>query len=230
MTYEEMADKVADAWTIPRSLFRALIQTESGWNAYAIGPKGEIGLTQLMPTTASELGVNAWDAGQNLQGGAKYLATQFKKFGDWAKALAAYNAGPGNIAAGANYATTVLAAQKEIQKNNPSLDQVVLEPEQNAWKGSVGEQVFNWILNGILGGDRPTPIGKTPSPDKADPLNPTLPKPTDEQTASFQDAASSVGKYFLAGAFVLVSVGVAVYVLATSGAKDASKIVKKTVS
>src|SRR5262245_37301072 len=121
--YESMADSVADANGIPRSLFRALVQQESGWNPYAIGSKGEIGLTQLMPTTATDMHINAWNPLENLKGGAAYLKAQFTKFGDWATALAAYNAGPGNVKAGHEYATEVLATQKELQKENPNLDQ-----------------------------------------------------------------------------------------------------------
>jgi len=52
---------------------------------------------QLMPATARSLGVNPWNPIENLIGGARYLAQQFRRFGDWALALAAYNAGPGRV-------------------------------------------------------------------------------------------------------------------------------------
>ena len=74
-----------------------LIQQESGWNASARSNKGAIGLAQLMPATADYLGVDPFDVVQNLEGGARYLNEQYKKFGTWRLALAAYNAGPGAV-------------------------------------------------------------------------------------------------------------------------------------
>ena len=56
--------------------------------------QGRLGLAQLMPHTARPLGVNPHDPGQNLDGGARYLSQQYRRFGDWRLALAAYNAGP----------------------------------------------------------------------------------------------------------------------------------------
>ncbi|WP_232823057.1 lytic transglycosylase domain-containing protein [Oceanibium sediminis] len=79
---------------VPVSLFLALVHQESGWNPKAVSHKGAIGLAQLMPGTARALGVDPRDPGQNLDGGARYLATQYRKFRSWRLALAAYNAGP----------------------------------------------------------------------------------------------------------------------------------------
>ncbi|MGE4609947.1 MAG: lytic transglycosylase domain-containing protein [Paracoccaceae bacterium] len=58
---------------------------------------GAIGLTQLMPRTALELGVNPWNAQQNMEGGARYLRQQHDRFGSWELALAAYNYGPTTV-------------------------------------------------------------------------------------------------------------------------------------
>ena len=82
---------------IPEDLFLRLIRQESGWNPNARSHKGALGLAQLMPGTARALGVNPADPRQNLDGGARYLAMQFRKFGSWRLALAAYNAGPGAV-------------------------------------------------------------------------------------------------------------------------------------
>jgi soluble lytic murein transglycosylase-like protein len=80
----------------PASLFRGLVLQESRGNADARSPAGAIGLAQLMPATARELGVDPFDPWENLLGGARYLARQLAAFeGDVAAALAAYNAGPG---------------------------------------------------------------------------------------------------------------------------------------
>ena len=82
---------------IPEDLFLRLIQQESGWNPQARSHKGALGLAQLLPATAATLGVDPMDPQQNLEGGARYLALQYRKFGSWRLALAAYNAGPGAV-------------------------------------------------------------------------------------------------------------------------------------
>lgn len=79
---------------VPEDLFLRLVQQESGWNTGALSPKGAIGLAQLMPGTASVLGVDPADPSANLDGGARYLRRQYDRFGTWPLALAAYNAGP----------------------------------------------------------------------------------------------------------------------------------------
>lgn len=83
---------------IPPALFLRLVHQESRWRVRAVSPKGAIGLAQLMPATARMLGVNPWDPVQNLEGGARYLAAQYRRFRSWRLALAAYNAGPEAVA------------------------------------------------------------------------------------------------------------------------------------
>ncbi len=95
--YLGKARRAANRYRVPADLFFRLIQQESGWNPKAISPAGAIGLTQLMPGTAKYLRVNPHDPVQNLDGGARYLAEQYKRFGSWRLALAAYNAGPGAV-------------------------------------------------------------------------------------------------------------------------------------
>lgn len=79
-------------------LFYSLIEAESAFNPSARSPKGAIGLGQLMPATARQLGVDPHDINQNLDGAARYLLTQLAAFGTVELALAAYNAGPHRIA------------------------------------------------------------------------------------------------------------------------------------
>jgi len=78
----------------------ALARQESSLNPQAIGASGEIGLFQLKASTAADLGVNPWDVAQNIEGGLRYLREQYDRFGNWATALVAYNAGPGAVQRG----------------------------------------------------------------------------------------------------------------------------------
>ena len=89
--------KAARKYSIPVPLFGSLVQHESGGNPTIRSGAGAIGLTQLMPGTAKSLGVDPLDPVQNLDGGARYLSSQYKRFGKWDLALAAYNAGPGAV-------------------------------------------------------------------------------------------------------------------------------------
>jgi soluble lytic murein transglycosylase-like protein len=93
----QVARDAAVRYGVPEDLFLRLVQQESGWNAGAVSTAGAIGLAQLMPGTAAVLGVDPWDPTQNLNGGARYLRTQYDTFGRWDWALAAYNAGPGAV-------------------------------------------------------------------------------------------------------------------------------------
>ena len=95
--YLSMAKAAARQHGVPEELFARLIQQESGWNPTARSHKGAMGLAQLMPATARSLGVDPNDPRQNLEGGARYLAEQYRTFGSWRLALAAYNAGPNAV-------------------------------------------------------------------------------------------------------------------------------------
>ena len=94
----ELADAAADKYGLPRTLVRGVMAAESGNEQGAVSPKGAIGLMQLMPETARDLGVNPTDPAQNVDGGTRYLRDLLLKYdGGLRHALAAYNAGPGAV-------------------------------------------------------------------------------------------------------------------------------------
>jgi soluble lytic murein transglycosylase-like protein len=96
---EELVQTTANRHGVDPNLVRAVIETESGGNPSAVSRKGAVGLMQLMPTTALELGVrNMYSAQENLEAGVRYLHTLLVRYGgDLDRALAAYNAGAGAV-------------------------------------------------------------------------------------------------------------------------------------
>lgn len=96
--YDEVIEQAAATHGVRPDLVRAVIHVESGFNPRARSHKGAMGLMQLMPKTAADLGVdNPWDPVQNIRGGVAYLGSLIREFGDEVLALAAYNAGPGAV-------------------------------------------------------------------------------------------------------------------------------------
>ena len=95
--YVDVARKIAEEEGIDPDLFVRLVNQESRFNPNAVSPVGATGLAQLMPSTAKDLGVDPTKPEENLRGGARYLRQQLDTFGSVDLALAAYNAGPGNV-------------------------------------------------------------------------------------------------------------------------------------
>ena len=98
-SFEDLIDEHASRQGVRKDLVRAVIQVESGFNPRAVSNKGAIGLMQLMPATARQLGVaHPFDPSENVRGGVAYLRQLLDRYnGDERLALAAYNAGPGAV-------------------------------------------------------------------------------------------------------------------------------------
>jgi soluble lytic murein transglycosylase-like protein len=95
----EAVNSASGRYRIDPDLVNSVIRAESGFKVHAISPKGAQGLMQLMPGTASNLGVsNAFDPNANVDGGTRYLRELLERYNfDLVKALAAYNAGPHRV-------------------------------------------------------------------------------------------------------------------------------------
>jgi len=95
----ELVNTASGAYHLDPDLVNSVIRAESGFNVRAVSPKGAQGLMQLMPQTASQLGVqNAFDPQANVEGGTRYLRELLVRYNfDLIKALAAYNAGPERV-------------------------------------------------------------------------------------------------------------------------------------
>jgi hypothetical protein len=114
---------------LPAGLLRALVQVESETRVHRISPAGAMGPGQLMPTTASMLGVeDPFDPAPAIDASARYLAEQLRRFGDVRLAVAAYNAGPGAVNGRVPrngeteyYVPKVLAAWKHTRPATPAV-------------------------------------------------------------------------------------------------------------
>jgi soluble lytic murein transglycosylase-like protein len=96
---DQLVAAASGNYRLDPDLVNSVIRAESGFNVRAVSPKGAQGLMQLMPQTASQLGVqNAFDPQANVEGGTRYLRELLERYNfDLIKALAAYNAGPERI-------------------------------------------------------------------------------------------------------------------------------------
>jgi soluble lytic murein transglycosylase-like protein len=98
--YDDIIGDAAREYDLDPRMIKAVMQTESAFNAMAVSPVGALGLMQLMPAVAAELGAqDPLDPRQNIMAGARYLRQLLDSHrGNVRLALASYNAGPGNVA------------------------------------------------------------------------------------------------------------------------------------
>lgn len=126
--FDPIINTLSSEYGVDKSLVKAVIHAESGYNPNALSPKGASGLMQLMPGTARDLKVgNAFDPRDNIRGGVRYLRFLLDTFrGDVSLALAAYNAGLAKVSKYGgippyeetrNYVSRVLSYQKSYQNN-----------------------------------------------------------------------------------------------------------------
>ncbi|MGH9106146.1 MAG: transglycosylase SLT domain-containing protein [Acidimicrobiales bacterium] len=97
-TYQGNFAGAAATYGVPEALLAAVASTESGFEPGAVSSAGAEGLMQLMPATASSLGVDPFNPAQAIDGAARLLSSYYDHYGSWPLALAAYNAGPGAVA------------------------------------------------------------------------------------------------------------------------------------
>lgn len=96
---KQLVQEAAERHGIPPAFLHSVAQAESAYQPNAISPKGAIGIMQLMPGTAAELKADPHNPAENVEAGARHLASLLEKYeGSSAKALAAYNAGEGAVA------------------------------------------------------------------------------------------------------------------------------------
>lgn len=101
LSYLDLIAPTAHRVGVDVALVKSIVKAESAFNPDAISPKGALGLMQVMPETAKEMGLDASLPGQNLEAGTRYLkwllARYAKKKNAMPMAIAAYNAGPGAV-------------------------------------------------------------------------------------------------------------------------------------
>jgi hypothetical protein len=139
-----LAQEKARRYRIDWPILDRQVQAESSWNPRAVSRSGAKGLMQLMDGTARDLGVtDSFDPAQNLDAGCRFMRHLLDRFGDYEKALVAYNWGPGNL-------------QKAIAQHGDN------------WRAYISDQA-RLYLKKILGESKPAPQ-PLPDPPKEDPV------------------------------------------------------------
>ena len=146
--FDGLIEEQAAANDVSPALVRAVIQAESAFNPSALPHKGAMGLMQLMPATARELGVrDPYDPAENIRGGVTYLKRLLDKYADnEVLALAAYNAGP---AAVARYGTVppYKETRNYVEKIRRATQSAPAGLTASAWGGQLADNSWNVVAN-----------------------------------------------------------------------------------
>lgn len=156
--WADLIGRASQSSGVPASIISGVMQQESGGNASRIGAAGEIGLMQVMPSTAAQPGYgvssfNAYTPESNVMGASAYLAGLYNHYGSWDSALSAYNAGSPTSAKGASYASSVLAkAQGYGYTATPAAPGVTTLPDSTitAAKPSTGQGLTFYLVAILL--------------------------------------------------------------------------------
>ena len=158
MYTQDLIASIATRYGVPVDIALAVAYHESRYNQSAVGSSGEIGVYQIMPGTAVELGIDPRILEQNIEGGIRYLRGQYDRFGNWADALAAYNAGASRVASGnipsstVGYVDRILGTASEVGKGIKDTLAEVFIPDTGMPTFSTtatGELGFGWWVLGI---------------------------------------------------------------------------------
>ncbi len=95
---KKIVDEASKKYSVPKKLIYGIIKAESNFNPHALSKAGAVGVMQLMPQTALEMGAeNIWNIRENVMAGVKYISSLINRFKNEKMAIAAYNAGPSNV-------------------------------------------------------------------------------------------------------------------------------------
>lgn len=133
----------------------SIARAESGFRHEARSPYGAVGVFQLMPSTASRMGLNAYALNDNIRGGIMYYQKMYKMFGSMELALAAYNAGPGNVKRYNNTVPPYAETKRFIAK---------IMTDYNRLKANPDPAMIN-VTAGIVGTPKAAPVPVVVNPE-----------------------------------------------------------------